>query len=158
MLPPRLFACSEFWIKTPIHLHFPTLLNRKVLFHIHKYRQKSHRGVIPCSSPLFSVHYVYPVPHLLLLFLAGNRTGTESRGLWAPSPWLALCVGVTVSETPSLYGEMGSRSLLSCPETVSCPVLPLASGLSCRALWADLRAWAQTGLGDLPRLSDSAGL
>lgn len=95
-------------------------------------------------------------PHLLLLFLAGNRTGTESRGLWAPSPWLALCVGVTVSETPSLYGEMGSRSLLSCPETVSCPVLPLASGLSCRALWADLRAWAQTGPGDLPRLSDSA--
>lgn len=91
-------------------------------------------------------------PHLLLLFLAGNRTGTESRGLWAPSPWLALCVGVTVSETPSLYGEMGSRSLLSGPE----PRSQSALGLSCRALWADLRAWAQTGPGDLPRLSDSA--
>ena len=36
------------------------------------------------------------------------------------------------------------------------PALPSASGLSSHALWAGLRAWAQTGSGDLPRLPNSA--
>ena len=94
-------------------------------------------------------------PYFFFLFLTGNRTGTESWRLWAPSPWLAPCVGVTISETPSLYGEMGLRSLLSGPAPRSW-LYHQHQGSAAMLCGQISEPGHRQGLGTFPELPDSA--